>query len=87
MSLIYNDNKPMINEISKYTWTLDNRNHKKSNFVKSDADEKALSEIIQRYDLNKKDSLRVKELSEYFIDVGMYEYKRREFKKVYKREI
>lgn len=81
--ITFNDNNVMINEISHYTWTLDNKKRGTSNFVKSDKDEKILSDIIERFGLNKNFDMQVKEIKDSAISKVDYDFKRMEFKKIY----
>lgn len=82
VSIKYNDDNVMINGLSHYTWTWDN-----TSFVKSEYDDKTLSKEIERYGLNKSKDLEVKKIAQNDIkESAEYEYKRKEFKKIYIRE-
>lgn len=87
VKITYNDNNVMINEISHYTWTLDNISKENTNFVKSEADSKTLTEIIERYGLKQRDDLVVNKVDKCDVfNQQQYEDKRRIFKKTYERE-
>lgn len=85
--ITYNDNIVMINEISHYTWTLDNISKENTNYVKSESDEKILTKIIEKYGLKKRNDLVVGKVEKHDIfNQQQYEDKRRIFKKTYERE-